>query len=132
DADPPTLSRLVVASQVGADVVGWKSSSPDDVATVGRAARGGRTTVVFRGGGATFTDKEIQPGLEYRYSVQTEDQARNASHRLSALALPKVVDRKSTRLNSSHQIISYAVFCLKKKKKNISTKTYECLTYYVR
>src|SRR5258708_24091490 len=29
------------------------------------------------------------------------------------------VDRKSTRLNSSHQIISYAVFCLKKKKKKI-------------
>src|SRR5207244_11025367 len=27
-----------------------------------------------------------------------------------------LVDRKSTRLNSSHQIISYAVFCLKKKK----------------
>src|SRR5258708_11487504 len=27
-----------------------------------------------------------------------------------------IVDRKSTRLNSSHQIISYAVFCLKKKK----------------
>src|SRR5471032_3598632 len=29
------------------------------------------------------------------------------------------VDRKSTRLNSSHITISYAVFCLKKKKKNI-------------
>src|SRR5947208_4745744 len=28
------------------------------------------------------------------------------------------VDRKSTRLNSSHQIISYAVFCLKKKKQH--------------
>src|SRR5947208_7864075 len=28
------------------------------------------------------------------------------------------LDRKSTRLNSSHQIISYAVFCLKKKKNN--------------
>src|SRR5258708_21162051 len=27
-------------------------------------------------------------------------------------------DRKSTRLNSSHQIISYAVFCLKKKKQD--------------
>src|SRR5258708_11072814 len=27
-----------------------------------------------------------------------------------------LLDRKSTRLNSSHQIISYAVFCLKKKK----------------
>src|SRR5258708_26307868 len=31
-------------------------------------------------------------------------------------------DRKSTRLNSSHQIISYAVFCLKKKKSNRSRK----------
>src|SRR5258708_19093186 len=29
------------------------------------------------------------------------------------------IDRKSTRLNSSHQIISYAVFCLKKKKKTV-------------
>src|SRR5438552_14649254 len=32
-------------------------------------------------------------------------------------AAANVGDRKSTRLNSSHQIISYAVFCLKKKKK---------------
>src|SRR5437764_8626865 len=31
-------------------------------------------------------------------------------------------DRKSTRLNSSHRCISYAVFCLKKKKKNTSTQ----------
>src|SRR3989454_5901427 len=28
-----------------------------------------------------------------------------------------IIDRKSTRLNSSHLVISYAVFCLKKKKK---------------
>src|SRR5438874_9770263 len=33
-------------------------------------------------------------------------------------------DRKSTRLNSSHVEISYAVFCLKKKKKNYSKYTY--------
>src|SRR3712207_8862078 len=32
-------------------------------------------------------------------------------------------DRKSTRLNSSHANISYAVFCLKKKKKNIQQLT---------
>src|SRR2546422_10536461 len=32
-----------------------------------------------------------------------------------------LIDRKSTRLNSSHGYISYAVFCLKKKKKNITT-----------
>src|SRR5436190_8670018 len=33
---------------------------------------------------------------------------------------PRGPDRKSTRLNSSHTVISYAVFCLKKKKKNIT------------
>src|SRR3712207_8471874 len=33
-------------------------------------------------------------------------------------------DRKSTRLNSSHANISYAVFCLKKKKKPIKTHTH--------
>src|SRR5258708_37198745 len=39
-------------------------------------------------------------------------------HRVAGLPGDAVfVDRKSTRLNSSHQIISYAVFCLKKKKK---------------
>src|SRR5947208_13521446 len=32
-------------------------------------------------------------------------------------------DRKSTRLNSSHQIISYAVFCLKKKKKTTTNNS---------
>src|SRR5258708_15238500 len=32
-----------------------------------------------------------------------------------------VTDRKSTRLNSSHQIISYAVFCLKKKKRQLTS-----------
>src|SRR5947208_10229168 len=47
------------------------------------------------------------------------------AHPLRATRVPRLSsarrsgdgDRKSTRLNSSHQIISYAVFCLKKKKK---------------
>src|SRR5438128_7835845 len=40
------------------------------------------------------------------------------------------LDRKSTRLNSSHGSISYAVFCLKKKKKSkhITTNTSQCLS----
>src|SRR5260221_10585997 len=38
-------------------------------------------------------------------------------------AAPDDRDRKSTRLNSSHTVISYAVFCLKKKKKNIKIQT---------
>src|SRR5947207_7604480 len=49
-------------------------------------------------------------------------------------------DRKSTRLNSSHTVISYAVFCLKKKKKRIknaitkqSVKTHKQISelYYI-
>src|SRR5258708_23592055 len=45
---------------------------------------------------------------------------RRAASTRDLRASPTLVatDRKSTRLNSSHQIISYAVFCLKKKKKN--------------
>src|SRR2546422_2944953 len=38
-------------------------------------------------------------------------------------AQPHLRDRKSTRLNSSHGYISYAVFCLKKKKNNEATET---------
>src|SRR5258707_10975425 len=38
-------------------------------------------------------------------------------------------DRKSTRLNSSHANISYAVFCLKKKKKRKQFKTLELFSY---
>src|SRR2546426_8623179 len=42
---------------------------------------------------------------------------------------PRNTDRKSTRLNSSHLVISYAVFCLKKKKKkkNITQHTLHTL-----
>src|SRR5438132_7530606 len=37
-------------------------------------------------------------------------------------------DRKSTRLNSSHTVISYAVFCLKKKKNTIEKNTLQSRT----
>src|SRR5258708_14850417 len=40
-----------------------------------------------------------------------------------------LLDRKSTRLNSSHQIISYAVFCLKKKKYKLSVGWFEDSSY---
>src|SRR5690606_40745946 len=40
----------------------------------------------------------------------------------SALSTGGAVDRKSTRLNSSHVKISYAVFCLKKKKESLTDK----------
>src|SRR2546430_12682984 len=43
-------------------------------------------------------------------------------------ACPVPVDRKSTRLNSSHSQISYAVFCLKKKKNNSTTSLLHHMT----
>src|SRR5258708_17102002 len=49
--------------------------------------------------------REIVEGLRARLDAEGR-----------ALQVMEVGDRKSTRLNSSHQIISYAVFCLKKKK----------------
>src|SRR5438034_4704474 len=57
---------------------------------------------------------------------------RTAVEALGAMGLGDFVavdltDRKSTRLNSSHTVISYAVFCLKKKK----TQTYSIWTHYL-
>src|SRR5439155_11177069 len=57
-----------------------------------------------------------------RQEGQAADRVR-AAHRprrppfLPSREYPRPADRKSTRLNSSHVAISYAVFCLKKKKK---------------
>src|SRR5690606_41814600 len=56
-----------------------------------------------------------QPGLRRRIDQQVAIGARlRMQHMMLQLARPE--DRKSTRLNSSHVKISYAVFCLKKKK----------------
>src|SRR2546430_16933800 len=44
------------------------------------------------------------------------DQRSSEDQGLSHPRAPALIDRKSTRLNSSHSQISYAVFCLKKKK----------------
>src|SRR5256885_6374582 len=58
---------------------------------------------------------ELDPELAnllYSLTVRFEDR-----RRILVLTFgPSNLDRKSTRLNSSHLVISYAVFCLKKKK----------------
>src|SRR5258708_13735169 len=74
------------------------------------------------------------PAFEYRGFFQTHAHRERQSLRLPPAILYRVQqphkcsleDRKSTRLNSSHQIISYAVFCLKKKKKTIIKMKTEC------
>src|SRR2546426_9826096 len=65
---------------------------------------------------------------QVRAGLLTEDQARTHAQRnvitrclgtqsdVDIDVFPEQIDRKSTRLNSSHLVISYAVFCLKKKK----------------
>src|SRR5256885_3145528 len=45
---------------------------------------------------------------------------------LAAIPGHRAPDRKSTRLNSSHLVISYAVFCLKKKKNKVTLSIYHC------
>src|SRR2546427_5832144 len=66
------------------------------------------------GGQADPLVHEGARGIDSRSLKRTE-----ADHQVRG-PLPVGGDRKSTRLNSSHSQISYAVFCLKKKKKNRS------------
>src|SRR5947208_7866684 len=64
----------------------------------------------------------------FPYTTLFRSSGRSVVSRSTSTGLPSVgassckppEDRKSTRLNSSHQIISYAVFCLKKKKLELS------------
>src|SRR3712207_8201175 len=82
------------------------------------------------GGGVNAVNRMIEVGLKgvEFIAVNTDAQAllmsdadvkldigRELTRGLGAGANPEVGDRKSTRLNSSHANISYAVFCLKKK-----------------
>src|SRR2546426_5911478 len=78
-------------------------SKPDVlIATIEHATAGG--TYRTEDGGATWTRMSATNPRPMYYSKPTIDP--NDDNR---------IDRKSTRLNSSHLVISYAVFCLKKK-----------------
>src|SRR5699024_12308455 len=73
-------------------------------------------TTLFRSKPAIFLDKDGTVLWDVPYNVEPRRMrfAPGAAQGLSRLA--RLGDRKSTRLNSSHVSISYAVFCLKKKK----------------
>src|SRR5438034_8573003 len=64
----------------------------------------------FRGSGQ-------RSGLSASCNRREETQLRRQAGRNRVHHPARHTDRKSTRLNSSHTVISYAVFCLKKKKK---------------
>src|SRR5258708_22331897 len=77
---------------------------------------------------AGFTLQDSTSGQTFTINVDNNTQFQDfnqvgcAANNFSCVQVGQIVevehllDRKSTRLNSSHQIISYAVFCLKKKK----------------
>src|SRR5699024_12087076 len=63
----------------------------------------------------TLTVKNVYDGEELNKSLS--DMAQGFRRMMQYKKINKNLDRKSTRMNSSHVSISYAVFCLKKKKK---------------
>src|SRR5437588_3413675 len=67
-------------------------------------------TTLFR----SFCKPDVKsPGLTWEWHLGLQGLSAAEETGIPGVA----VDRKSTRLNSSHTVISYAVFCLKKKKK---------------
>src|SRR5947207_3870774 len=75
--------------------------------------RSGSSSAICKPRGRNCTIPLLPMSMNLRYSAE----------KTSGGGCPKfttagLLDRKSTRLNSSHTVISYAVFCLKKKKKN--------------
>src|SRR5260221_3636806 len=81
-------------------------------------------TTLFRSIGAEESS-ELGPHVRQQdRQLPHQEAGRVAFHRVPPALLrsqhPDRRDRKSTRLNSSHTVISYAVFCLKKKKISVS------------
>src|SRR2546430_9386774 len=73
-------------------------------------------TTLFRSSAADNIADGLVGGKDQlkRYGSAIQNQCRQITELVNQILL---LDRKSTRLNSSHSQISYAVFCLKKKKK---------------
>src|SRR2546422_8396143 len=83
-------------------------------------------TTLFRSG-AIRRFMNVTRGPKNKYSTLMfviGGNAPSTNIRVEYLFFGPRVDRKSTRLNSSHGYISYAVFCLKKKKRDQRTRVY--------
>jgi hypothetical protein len=92
DGTAPTLANVRVASRARSDLVRWSSTSTDDRIVVKRWPRGSKDgQVVFEGRGSRFVDTKIESGIEYRYAIQSTDEAGNASKTATAVGLPKVL-----------------------------------------
>src|SRR2546421_5099987 len=72
-------------------------------------------TVLVAVGGLLFGIYQFQSEQTAQQRLTIYEQKKD-----QAIRIQNQIDRKSTRLNSSHDQISYAVFCLKKKKKTLT------------
>src|SRR3712207_7550364 len=79
-------------------------------------------TTLFRSFASRVRDMMTEDPVTIDADASVEEAAR-----LIATKRHNRIDRKSTRLNSSHANISYAVFCLKKKNKNLSYRLVPCI-----
>src|SRR5205807_6479750 len=86
-------------------------------AVAATAARfGGLDILVNNASAISLTPTLATPAKRFDLMMGVNARATFLCSRASIPHLKKSRDRKSTRLNSSHLVISYAVFCLKKKK----------------
>src|SRR5438034_8404500 len=69
------------------------------------------------GGTASYATASLHQMKTWPFAIILPKKSWSSPVKNSGLNGSPVADRKSTRLNSSHTVISYAVFCLKKKKK---------------
>src|SRR2546429_2479212 len=71
------------------------------------------------------------PGGRFQLSDEKANKVSAATPASGAASTTRRTDRKSTRLNSSHGYISYAVFCLKKKTEQPTTQCFMCYTAFL-
>src|SRR5256885_9200407 len=96
-------------------------------------------TTLFRSISLKRSSRERSAGSDGRFAI-TESLSQNPCNFKPRLPIASdvpwdkrsmSVDRKSTRLNSSHLVISYAVFCLKKKKESLTTSSSKLTLQYL-
>src|SRR2546426_5066323 len=98
------MTRIAVVLIVMAGLGGWLTPS---------AAQKALRTPSFRAVADVYGTSNL---FRRSVSIRVRPARGPAVDNRALFVVPATADRKSTRLNSSHLVISYAVFCLKKKK----------------
>src|SRR5437870_572926 len=123
-SEKPSWTKWMVeaaASTARARAITERSSSRRE----DRSSQAGRPFETGRRVKTVPTEKSTSRYIARRYNRVRMAVTRREAGAASPVDYETLADRKSTRLNSSHVAISYAVFCLKKKKKLDNKKNLE-------